>query len=91
MLVQGVLVVVHGGCTVGSVDRLPVTVEWTIAELDDELTIPPEAIRRLDSGVYVVDVLDGDTIRRTEVEVIGQAGRVVAITGLPERTRVLIP
>ena len=79
------------GRDVGSVDRLPVAVEWTIAELDDELTIPPEAIRRLDSGVYVVDVLDGDTIRRTEVEVIGQAGRVVAITGLPERTRVLIP
>ena len=67
------------GQDVGSVDRLPVTVEWTIAELDDELTIPPEAIRRLDSGVYVVDVLDGDTIRRTEVEVIGQAGRVVAL------------
>ncbi len=79
------------GQDVGSVDRLAVTVEWTIAELVDELTIPPEAIRRLDSGVYVVDVLDGDTIRRTEVDVIGQAGRVVAITGLPERTRVLIP
>ena len=37
------------------------------------------------------DLQDGDTIRRTEVDVIGQAGRVVAITGLPERTRVLIP
>jgi hypothetical protein len=79
------------GQNVGSLNRLPVTLEWTVAELVDELTIPPEAIQRLDTGVYVVSVLDGDVIRRTEVEVIGQAGRVVAITGLAERARVIIP
>jgi hypothetical protein len=79
------------GELVGSLDRLPVTLLWTVNELVDELTIPPEAIQRLDSGAYVVSVLDGDVIQRTEVQVIGQAGRVVAIEGLDERTQVIIP
>ncbi|MFT7474874.1 MAG: peptidoglycan hydrolase-like protein with peptidoglycan-binding domain [Verrucomicrobiales bacterium] len=76
---------------VGSLDRLSVTLLWTVNELVGELTIPPEAIQRLDSGAYVVSVLDGDLIQRTEVQVIGQAGRVVAIDGLDERTQVIIP
>ncbi|MBT8240385.1 MAG: hypothetical protein HKN94_03905 [Acidimicrobiales bacterium] len=73
------------------VDGIEITTEWTVNELVDSLTVPPEAIRRLDDGSYVVDVLDGDVIRTTTVEVLGSAGRVVAIDGVPELTRVLVP
>ena len=73
------------------VDGLEVTMTWTVNELVDALTLPPEALRRMDSGTYVVDVLEGDVIRTTQVEVLGQAGRVVAVAGVPERTQVLVP
>jgi len=72
-------------------NRLPVTLEWIKNEVNDELTLPPEAIKRVDSGEYVVDVLQGDLIVRVPVEIIGQAGRVVAVTGIDERAVVLIP
>ena len=76
---------------VPAVNGLEITTRWTVAELVDALTVPPEAIRRIDSGAYVVDVLEGDVVRTTEVQVIGQAGRVVAIDGVAERGQVLIP
>ena len=76
---------------VPAVNGLEITTRWTVAELVDALTLPPEAIRRIDSGAYVVDVLDGDVVRTTEVQVIGQAGRVVAVDGVAERAQVLIP
>lgn len=72
-------------------DGIDATVSWTTSEIVDALTLPPEALRRVDTGEYTADVLVGDTIERTPVEVVGQAGRLVAIEGLDERTRVLIP
>ena len=53
--------------------------------------MPPEAIRRLDDGRYVVDVLEGDDVVTVPVEVLGQAGRVVAIAGVNEAQLVVIP
>ena len=73
------------------VDGIDATVSWTTSEIVDALTLPPEALRRVDTGEYVADVLVGDTIEPTPVEVVGQAGRLVAVEGLDERTRVLIP
>ena len=51
----------------------------------------PEAIRRLDDGAYVVDVLDGEDVQQVPVNVLGQAGRVVAIDGVNEAQLVIIP
>jgi hypothetical protein len=79
------------GVNTDEFNRLPVTLEWTKNEVNDELTLPPEAIKRVDSGEYVVEVLQGDQIKRVPVEIIGQAGRVVAVTGIDERAVVLIP
>ena len=79
------------GVSTDEFNRLPVTLEWTKNEVNDELTLPPEAIKRVDSGEYIVDVLQGDLIERVPVEIIGQAGRVVAVTGIDERAVVLIP
>jgi hypothetical protein len=79
------------GVSTDEFNRLPVTLEWTKNEVNDELTLPPEAIKRVDSGQYVVEVLQGDQIERVPVEIIGQAGRVVAVTGIDERAVVLIP
>jgi hypothetical protein len=79
------------GVSTDEFNRLPVTLEWTKNEVNDELTLPPEAIKRVDSGEYVVDVLQGDVIERVPVEIIGQAGRVVAVTGIDERAVVLTP
>ncbi len=80
-----------GADAVAAVDDLEVTLVWTVNELVDALTVPPEAIRHLDSGAYVVEVLEGDVVRTAEVEILGQAGRVVAVSGVDEAARVLIP
>ena len=74
-----------------AVDGIEVTVSWTLNEIVDALTLPPEALRRVEGGAYVVDILVGDAIDTQEVEVVGQAGRLVAITGVEERARVLVP
>ncbi len=79
------------GIDVETYDRLPVTLSWTKNEVVNEVTLPPEALKRMDTGTYVVDVLEGDLITRVPVDVIGQAGRVVAVTGVDERAIVLIP
>lgn len=76
---------------VPAIDGFEVPVSWTVNELVDSLTVPPEALRRVDGGNYVVDVLDGDVIRTTVVEVLGSAGRVVAVDGVDELNRVLVP
>jgi len=76
---------------IATVDGVEVTLVWTVNELTNALTLPPEAVRRTDSGTYVVDVLESDVVRTTEVEVLGQAGRVVAIAGVDERSQVLVP
>ena len=76
---------------VPDVDGIEATVSWTTNEIVDALTVPPEALRRTESGEYVVDILVGDLIESSTVEVVGQAGRLVAITGIEERARVLIP
>ncbi len=82
---------VEGSNDLPQVNGLEVTLTWTVNEIDDALTLPPEAIRRTDSGTTVVDVFNGDTTTPTEVEVIGQAGRLVAISGLVEGTEVVVP
>ncbi len=79
------------GVSIADVDGIEVTTTWSVSELVDALTVPPEALRRLDSGAYIVEVLEGDVIRTVEVDVVGQAGRVVAISGVDEQARVLIP
>ena len=73
------------------VDGLDVTLTWTVSEIDDALTVPPEALRRTDAGSYIVDVVQGDSVTTTPVEVVGQAGRLVAISGLVEGAEVLVP
>lgn len=76
---------------VPQVNGLEITTTWTTTELVDALAVPPEAIRRLESGTYVVDVVNGDEIQVVEVDVVGQAGRVVAIEGVVERAEVVVP
>lgn len=76
---------------VPEVDGIDATVTWTTSEIVDALTVPPEALRRVETGEYIADVLVGDAIEPTEVDVVGQAGRLVAIEGLDERAQVLIP
>lgn len=76
---------------VPAVNNIEVTTTWVSSELIDALTLPPEAIRRLDDGRYVVDVLDGEDVETVPVEVLGQAGRVVAIDGVTETQLVVIP
>ena len=76
---------------VPEVNGIDATVSWTTSSISNALTLPPEALRRIDTGEYIADVLVGDSIEATPVDVIGQAGRLVAIDGLEERTRVLIP
>lgn len=79
------------GQDIASVNGVRTTLTWTVDEIIDALTLPPEALRRTDAAVYVVDVLEGDVIRTVEVNVVGQAGRVVAIEGVDERAEVLVP
>jgi|GEM_PF-1360585 len=76
---------------VADVDGLEATVSWTTNEIVDALTLPPEALRRVDTGEYLVDILVGDSIETTAVDVVGQAGRLVAVSGIEERAQVLIP
>ena len=76
---------------VPAVNNVEVTTSWITSELVDALTLPPEAIRRLDDGAYVVDVLDGEDVQQVPVNVLGQAGRVVAIDGVNEAQLVIIP
>ena len=79
------------GSDVPAVNGVQVTLNWTVNEIVDALTLPPEALRRTDAGVYVVDIVSGDEIHSSEVQVVGQAGRVVAIEGLVEGVEVRIP
>ena len=72
-------------------NNVEVTTTWVSSELVDALTLPPEAIRRLDDGRYVVDVLEGEEVRTVPVDVLGQAGRVVTIDGVNETQLVVIP
>ena len=76
---------------VPEVDGIDATVSWTTSEIVDALTVPPEALRRIDTGEFIADVVVGGNIEPTTVEVVGQAGRLVAITGLIEGVEVLIP
>lgn len=76
---------------VPSINGVRVALTWTVSEIVDVLTVPPEALRRTDSGVYVVDVVSGDSFEPTEVQVVGQAGRVVAIEGIIEGVEVRVP
>ena len=76
---------------IAATNGLEVTISWVTSELVDALTLPPEAIRRMEDGRYVVDVLEGGDLRAIEVEVLGQAGRVVAVAGIDEVQLVVIP
>ncbi len=76
---------------ISDVNGLEVTTSWVTSELVDALTLPPEAIRRMEDGRYVVDVLDGEETRTVVVEVLGQAGRIVAVSGVTEAELIVIP
>ena len=45
----------------------------------------------MEDGRYVVDVLDGEETRTVVVEVLGQAGRIVAVSGVTEAELIVIP
>lgn len=68
---------------------ITVTVNWNNAIAVDVLTLPADTFRHLETGVYVVDVLDGDgSIRAVEVQVGTSVGSFVEVFGLAEGTTV---
>ncbi|MEM9655437.1 MAG: peptidoglycan-binding domain-containing protein [Actinomycetota bacterium] len=77
---------------------VPVTVTWTHAIATDVKTVRANALTRLDTGTYVVEVVDGGaddpaaSTRFVEVGIGERSGSTVAvITDLPTGTEIIAP
>ncbi len=46
-------------------DNLPITASWSVTIADDVVTVPENALLRLDSGAYVVELADGARVSVT--------------------------
>lgn len=73
-------------------DVVPVTVSWNDVVAVQAKTVPASAVLRLDSGQYVVEVVNGEIIRSVPVEVGERFGTFVEISGeINEGERVIAP
>jgi peptidoglycan hydrolase-like protein with peptidoglycan-binding domain len=68
-----------------------VNVNWDSTIANDMLTLPADTFRRLESGVYAVDVLDDGSISAVEVQVGAVVGGFVEVFGLAEGATVVRP
>ena len=73
-------------------EAVPVTVSWTTTVAEDVTTVRANALTRLDSGAYVIEVVEGDQTRLVEVDVGVRSGSTVEIvTDLAPGTVVIAP
>ena len=72
-------------------DQIPVTVSWSHVLAEDVTTVPAGALTRLDTGVYVVEVVEpDDTTRFVEVGIGVSSGSTIEIvTDLPPGTTII--
>lgn len=82
-----------GSDTLSSSDAIPVTVSWSEVVAADAVTVPADAVLRLDSGQHVVEVVESDGATTfVPVEVGKRFGTSVAIVGNVEAdTTVVAP
>lgn len=73
-------------------EAVPVTVSWTAVLADDVTTVRANALTRLDTGRYVVEVVEGQQTRFVEVGIGSRSGSTVElITDLEPGTMVIAP
>lgn len=81
-----------GDLAVANLGAVEVDLSWSEIVAADVATLPAGAFRRLDSGVYVVDVVDGDGGLDTIVVEPGrQVGSRVEVAGVPLDAEVIAP
>jgi membrane fusion protein, multidrug efflux system len=77
---------------VPSLDGVTIDLAWTDVIVVDVPTLPADVFRRLDSGIYVVDLLDDDgTISTVQVEPGTVVGGLVEVSGVPTGAAVIRP
>lgn len=80
------------GAAVPDGERIPVDVSWSEVLADQATTVRANALTRLDSGAYVVEVVDGTSTRFVEVEIGARSGSMVEIiSDLAPGTTVISP
>ncbi len=73
-------------------EAVPVTVSWAAMVAEDVTTVRANALTRLDTGAYVVEVVEGEETRLVEVGIGARSGSSVEIvTDLPPGTVVIAP
>ena len=75
-------------------DQLQVTVTGSVTKFSSVLSVPPNALVALEGGGYQVRVAQPDgTVKPVSVEVLGAAGRLVAVSGdgLDPSTLLVVP
>lgn len=73
-------------------ESVPVSVSWTSVVAEDVPAVRANAITRLDTGAYVVEVVEGDQTRLVEVEIGGRSGSTIElVTDLAPGTVVIAP
>lgn len=91
---QGVAALVDGPgeAVLPDGEAVPVTVSWTTVLADDVTTVRANALTRLDTGRYVLEVVDDDQTRFVEVEIGSRSGSTVElVTDLEPGTMVIAP
>ena len=87
--VRSVVIEFDDNSQVPAFGGITVAVNWNNAIAVDVLTLPADTFRRLETGIYVVDVVDDDgSIRAVEVQVGTGVGSFVEVFGLAEGTTV---
>ncbi len=89
-----VSVAVPDAVDVPALDIVPVTASWQVVETDELLTVPAGAVIRLDSGRYVVEVVEPDGATNfIEIGVTANSGGVVgfAADDLAAGTTIISP
>ncbi len=90
--VRSVVIEFDDNSQVPAFGGITVSVNWNTAIAVDVLTLPADTFRRLETGAYVVDVLDGNgSIRSVDVQVGVSVGTFVEVLGLAEGTTVARP
>jgi hypothetical protein len=90
--VRSVVIEFDDNTQVPAFGGITVTVSWTNSIAVDVLTLPADTFRRLETGIYVADVLDDDgSVRAVEVQVGTTVGSFVEVLGLAEGTAVVRP
>jgi hypothetical protein len=90
--VRSVVIEFDDNSQVPAFGGITVSVHWNTAIADDVLTLPADTFRRLETGAYVVDVLDDNgTTRSVDVQIGVSVGTFVEVLGLAEGTTVARP